>query len=169
MILLASSANSITVIFSGVMAAIITSVVTLIGILYQAGKLYVDREDSLFNANQIKWLEDIRNVVGDIVAICFAISNTKKQISLVDTKEDKVKCIVTLGELTEKLSKQSSLLRLLLFQEDEYEKDVLKKLDIICETFMSEDQISKSQELDHLIDSVRALEQYKLLKMNVQF
>ncbi|UXC68568.1 hypothetical protein N4627_05575 [Limosilactobacillus vaginalis] len=102
----------------------------------------------------------IRTIAAKLVKLSFDYGYIKSS-NLSQTNLNK--CIKKLDKITNEFAKQTSLLRLCLYQSyyDRYEKKVLKAMDKVTDEYTNLNKGSKVKHLDEFIDAVRLYEMHK--------
>lgn len=179
MIILASTNSS--AIYSGLIAAIVSGIVSLIGYVITAviqsknGNKAVEaqkeiakmeKDEKLFYESQIRWNDEVRKLFASFIKDCTVLSRTIKEVE--NKKQEKVtvadaqesiddfkKLVQDVTERINQLQETVSLIRLYLFDEDNPDVQLIlaNMLQIIRE--YGKFEVVSGTELSMLIDLVR--------------
>lgn len=183
MIVLISNNNAM---YSGLVAAIISGVVSIIGIvvnlILQKKNNRKQRENVILYKNQVEWADNVRNIAADMISRLSRINDIRKQLN--DCKEsiineehsldfiqkqslhvDKLKD--TFDNLMDEFIKDEMLLRLYLYDNDHMTKAILGKTASMIKELREEKEVS-STSYNEFIEIIRIFFMETMLRIEKQ-
>lgn len=194
MIVMQTSQNSLSMINSGLTAAIISGIVAFIGYVINAvmqsrnnSKLLTKQEEiakmqndeKLFYEKQIEWANETRKLIAKFVTDCIELNRyikiahnlgeeTYKGKELQKYVEKADKMSERVEELTLNLQEETTLIRLYLFHEkDNYEAMVRNKM-LAVEQYFSKGQAIPDSELNVFVDVARQMFNHQMEELRTK-
>ena len=194
MIVMQASQNSLSMINSGLTAAIISGIVAFIGYIINAvmqsknnSKLLTKQEEiakmqndeKLFYEKQIEWANETRKLIAKFVTDCIELNRyikiahklgkgTIKANEAKEYVEKSEKMSERVEELTLNLQEETTLIRLYLFHEkDNYEAMVRNKM-LAVEQYFSKGQAIPDSELNLFVDVARQMFNHQMEELRTK-
>ena len=184
-LLTTTNATAPTAIYSGLIAALVSGVVALIGygitafVQSKNGKKAIEaqkeiaqmqKDEKLFYESQLRWTDEVRKLIAKFVDNCFKFNILSHKINSTEEKSKKGdldlsevaeitnlrgKYVKEAEELITSLNEEVTIIRLYLFHKDDEREQKVLKTILLLEHNMSVENGIDSKELDKFIELVR--------------